>query len=113
MLQKIEPSVAGLELEVICSRPLWQAFDLLPPVDDLFDLDPIPLETEPPRRFIRLVTGVAFNSYEKRFHGLRALGDVGFRRDSPQMSDPGQQLWKAALGWFSILRNRFAKQINS
>jgi len=35
---------------------------------------------------------VAFNCYEKRFHGLRALGHVGFRRDSPQMSDPGQQL---------------------
>jgi len=92
MLQKIKPPVAGLDLEVICSRPLWQAFYLLPPVDDLFDLDPSPLETEPPRRFIRLVTGVAFNCYEKRFHGLRALGHVGFRRDSPQMSDPGQQL---------------------
>ena len=61
MLQKIEPSVAGLDLEVICSRPFCRAFDFVPPLDDLFDFDPIPLETEPPRRFIGLVTGVAFN----------------------------------------------------
>ena len=74
MLQKIEPSVNGLDLEVICSRPFWQAFDLVPPVDDLFDLDPILLEAEPPRRFIGPVTGVAFNLNEKRFHGLRAPG---------------------------------------
>ena len=75
MLQKIEPSVASPDLEVICSRPFWQAFDLVPPVDDLFDLDPILLEAEPSRRFIGLVTRVAFNFDEKRFHGLRAPGE--------------------------------------
>jgi hypothetical protein len=47
---------------------------LVPPVDDLFDLDPIRLEAEPPRRFIGLVTGVAFNFDKKRFHGLGAPG---------------------------------------
>jgi len=74
MLQKIKSSVAGLHFEVICSRPFWQAFDLLPSVDDLFDLDPILLKAEPPRRFIGLVTGVAFNFDENRFHGLGAPG---------------------------------------
>lgn len=64
-LQKIEPSVAGLDLEVICSRPFWQAVDLVPPIDNLSNLDPIPLEAEPPRRFLGLVTGVTFNFNEK------------------------------------------------
>jgi hypothetical protein len=70
MLQKIEPSLAGLDFEVICSPPFGRRFNLVPPVDDLFDLDPIPLEAEPPRRFIGLVTGVAFNFDENRLHGL-------------------------------------------
>jgi hypothetical protein len=74
MLQKIVLPVVGLDLEVICSRPFWQALDLVPPVDDLFDLDPISREAEPPRRFIGLVTGVAFNFNEKQIHGFRALG---------------------------------------
>jgi hypothetical protein len=86
MLQKIEPSVAGLDLEVICSRPLWQTFDLMPPVDDLFDLDPILLEAEPPRRFIGLVTGVAFSFNEKRFHGLRAPEDISGWRFASQFA---------------------------
>ena len=59
MLGKIVPPVAGLDLEVIGLRPFWQALDLVPPVDDLLDLDPISREAEPPRRFIGLVTGVA------------------------------------------------------
>ena len=41
---------------------------MLPPVNYLFDLNPIVLEAEPPRRFIGLVTGVALNFDEKRFH---------------------------------------------
>ena len=80
MLQKIEPSVAGLDLKVICSRPFWKAFDLVPPADDLFDFNPILLEAEPPQCFVGLVAGVAFNFDEKRFHDLCAPGNVSGSR---------------------------------
>lgn len=69
VLEQILRLVRAAHLEIIRSRPLRLALDLMPPIHHFLDLDPFPFPQESPRRLIRLLPRVTLNSDDRKLHG--------------------------------------------
>ena len=70
MLEQILALVRAVNLEVIRSRPLRSALNLVPTIQYLLDHDPFPLPQKTPRCLVRLMAGVTLNLDGNELHNL-------------------------------------------